>query len=130
MIRYSIVIPTYNNREALNNTLEALNGQSGFEPGEYEAIVVDDGSSEDTYALIRDTPRTYAMTYLYLERTPASCRSRVRNAGWRQAKAPIVVFLDSDMIVAPNYLQELDRYFRAEEDLRSEERRVGKECRL
>ncbi|MCR8656500.1 glycosyltransferase family 2 protein [Paenibacillus endoradicis] len=117
MIKYSVVIPTYNNMVLLNNTLESLNDQLDFENNQYEVIVVDDGSSENTLNAIQDTPRTYSFQYIYLERTTDSCRARVRNIGWRKAQGVFVVFLDADMVVNRNYLSELSRYVDQHSDL-------------
>jgi glycosyltransferase involved in cell wall biosynthesis len=116
-MKYSVVIPAYNNPDILNNTLEALNDQIGFEAGGYEVIVVDDGSPCDLLALVQETPRTYPFRFVRLERMTVSCRSRVRNSGAAIAVGDVIVFLDSDMIVAPNYMQELDAYDTLANDL-------------
>lgn len=117
MIKYSVVIPTYNNKMLLNNTLESLNDQLGFENGRYEVIVVDDGGNDHTLREVEGTPRTYSFQYIYLERSANSCRSKVRNTGWRQARGEFVIFLDSDMIVPRTYLRELNRYLAVNQDL-------------
>lgn len=117
MIRFSVVIPTYNNKVLLNNTLESLNDQLGFDQETYEVIVVDDGSSDDTLGEVKSTPRTYAFSYIYLERSIDSCRARVRNTGWRKAQGKFVVFLDADMIVNRDYLQQLNNYFEQNSDM-------------
>ena len=108
-MKYSFVIPTYNNKVLLKNTLEALNYQPGY--GHYDVVVVDDGSSDDTAGFIRGINRNYDLKYLYLERCEDSCRARTRNHGWRNADGEIVVFIDSDIVVRPDYLAELDRCF-------------------
>jgi glycosyltransferase involved in cell wall biosynthesis len=46
--RFSFVIPTYQNKNLIRNTLEALNRQKDFPYEDYEVIVVDDGSSDGT----------------------------------------------------------------------------------
>ena len=51
-MKFTVVMPTYNNRELLRNTLEALNYQEGYDENDYEVVVVDDGSSVDTYSYI------------------------------------------------------------------------------
>jgi len=117
LIQYSVVIPTYNNKLLLNNTLESLNDQLGFEKGGYEVVVVDDGGTDHTLREIEGTPRTYAFQYIYLERSESSCRSKVRNTGWRQARGKYIIFLDSDMIVPRTYLQELNRYLVQNDDM-------------
>lgn len=111
-MRFSFVIPTYNNRILLKNTLEALNYQEGFGPEDYEVIIADDGSSDLTQEFIQGVNTNYTFQYLYLERCNQSSRARTRNAGWKKATGEIVVFIDSDILVQKNYLQELDRCFR------------------
>lgn len=111
-MRFSIVIPTYNSKRSLRNTLESLNYQSGYKSGDYEVVVADDGSTDDTYDFIKSTPENYQLRYVYLERTAQSCRSRTRNEGRKAAQGEIIAYMDSDMIVKSNFLSEVDRYFR------------------
>ena len=108
---YSIVIPTHNNKVLLKNTLEALNRQRGFSTGSYEVIVVDDGSSDDTWRYVRGVNETSDLRYFYLKRSATSCRSRTRNYGWRHARGDVVAFIDSDILVKDDYLLQLDRCF-------------------
>ncbi len=116
-MKFSFVIPTYNNKVLLKNTLEALNYQKGYCREDYEVIVVDDGSSDNTYEYIKDVNRNYPMKYLYLERDSDSCRSRTRNYGWKNSSGEFIVFIDSDIVVKENYLQELDRCFALSTDM-------------
>lgn len=110
-MKFSVVIPSYNNKVLLKNGLEALNNQIGYSKGDYEVIVVDDGSSDDTGKFIRGVNRNYDLKYYYLPRTAESCRSRTRNHGWKNAVGEIVAFIDSDILVKPDYLAELERCF-------------------
>lgn len=117
MIKFSIVIPAYNNKEVLSNTLTALNLQKGYGMEDYEVIVVDDGSPEKLIDSIREIPVNYTLNYLYLERTPNSCRASARNKGLAKAVGEIVIFLDSDMVVDANYLKEIDRCFKMDKNI-------------
>ncbi len=112
----SIVIPTWNNKELLKNSLEALNDQIDFEH-EYEVVVVDDGSTDDTLDYVTGVNRTYSLEYVYLERCAQSCRARTRNTGWKKARGEIIAFLDSDIVVAKDYVKELYRYFSVSQDI-------------
>lgn len=117
MIKYSFVIPSYQSKRMLKNTLEALNNQEGFGKDDYEVIVVDDGSTDDTYSYIDGINRNYKLKYIYLDRCPDSCRSRARNHGIREAAGDIVIFIDADIIVKKDYLREVSRYYQVEENM-------------
>lgn len=116
-MKFTVVMPTYNNRELLRNTLEALNYQEGYDENDYEVVVVDDGSSVDTYSYIKGVNKNYKLKYYYLERNQDSCRARTRNHGWKNADGDIIAYIDSDIIVGRNYLKELDRCFSVASDI-------------
>lgn len=116
-MKFSFVIPTYNNKVLLRNTLEALNNQRNYGYGDYEVIVVDDGSTDDTYNYIHGVNKNYMLKYLFLERNENSCRSKTRNCGWKNAGGEIVAFIDSDIIVKEDYLLQLERCFSINSDI-------------
>ena len=111
MKKFSFIIPVYNNWKLLKNTLEALNYQEGFCREDYEVVIVDDGSDDDTLSYIRVVNRNYSLKYIFLERCKDSCAARARNYGWRNADGEVIVFIDADIIVRSNYLKELERYY-------------------
>lgn len=117
MLKYSFVIPTYRNKKLLRNSLEALNNQEGFSYGEYEAVIIDDGSDDDTWSYIEGVNRNYSLRFIFLERNSNSCRSKARNIGWRIASGEIIIFIDADIIVKSTHLKELDRCFGMRKDL-------------
>ena len=117
MKKYSFVIPAYQSKKMLRNTLEVLNLQCGFGKQDYEVIIVDDGSTDNTEMFIHGVNRNYDLKYIYLERNEASCRSRARNFGWRAAEGEFIIFIDADILVKNNYLLELERFFRINQDL-------------
>lgn len=117
MKKYSFVIPTYNKKELLRRTLEFINLQKYYPKGEYEVIVVDDGSNDGTSEYIKDMDWTYSLKYIYLERDIKSCRSKARNVGWSKAEGDIIIFLDDDILINEEYLNELDRYYAIDESL-------------
>lgn len=88
----SIVIPTLNEAEVLPSTLEALTAQ----PGPYECLVVDGGSTDGTRARARaagasviDAPRG---------------RGPQMNVGAREARGNLLLFLHADTTLPPNGL--------------------------
>jgi GT2 family glycosyltransferase len=91
----SVVIPTLNRPDALPRTLDALANQS-FEG--FEVIVVEDAKNE---APLPDPDPRLAFRTLRAERPGAS---HARNAGWRAAASPVVLFLGDDIIASRDLL--------------------------
>lgn len=116
-MKFSFVIPTYNKREVLRRTLDALNRQEGYTREDYEVIVVDDGSQRAVYEAIRGVNRNYYLNYLYLQRFADSCRARSRNYGIKLARGKYIAFIDDDIIVTPRHLRELERYYNQSENM-------------
>jgi glycosyltransferase involved in cell wall biosynthesis len=95
----SVVIPSKNRAEALDETLEGLRDQT-VGAYEYEVIVADDGSTPP----IRLHPRWNGpkCTVVRLEGRE---RSAARNTGARTAQGQILVFLDDDISVRRDFLE-------------------------
>jgi len=95
----SVIIPTYNRRDSLRNTLNSLAHQTY--PGDYfEVIVVDDGSTDGTEEIVAET---FPFTLRYFWQINQG-DAAARNFGAQQSRADILVFLDDDMWVDPGYL--------------------------
>ncbi|MHB8062514.1 MAG: glycosyltransferase family 2 protein [Ruminiclostridium sp.] len=111
MKKYSFVIPTYNNKFQLKNSLVALNLLEGFQVNDFEVIVVDDGSNDNTKDYIKGINKNYELRYIYVERCMDSCRSRARNYGIKMAEGEIIIFIDADIIVKKDYLLEVEKCY-------------------
>lgn len=97
MVRASIIIPTYNDADALELCLAALRTQT-LSPAEREILVVDNGS--DTPPPTRDTVE--GLTIL-TEPGPGSYRAR--NTGLHRAKGEVLAFTDADCIPDPSWIE-------------------------
>lgn len=95
---FSIVIPTYNRAELVARTVAAFLAQEG---ANFEVIVVDDGSSDDTALRLR------CIADRRLRLVPQANRglAAARNAGFAQAQGRYVLFNDDDIIPEPGFLQ-------------------------
>jgi glycosyltransferase involved in cell wall biosynthesis len=95
----SIVIPTYNRKDLLRETLQSL-AQQTYPSDRFEIIVVDDGSSDGTQEI---TAEAFPFTLRYVQQHNQG-DAAARNFGAQQSQADILVFLDDDILVEPDYL--------------------------
>ncbi|GHJ06932.1 hypothetical protein TPA0907_12990 [Micromonospora humidisoli] len=98
----SVVIPTFNRSRMLRQTLGNLARQR-LPTDSFEVIVADDGSSDDTRAVVREAARTLRIRY-HFQPDEGYRVGAARNAGAGLATAPILVFLDTGAFVGPDYL--------------------------
>ena len=96
----SVILPSHNRRELLPGAIASVLGLSFTD---WELIVVDDGSQDDSAAVVapfRSDPRVR-----YITQTQQG-RSAARNRGIELAQGEWVAFLDSDDRYLPNGLQD------------------------
>lgn len=94
----SLIIPTYNRGDVLLETLEMAVVQ---EYGTYEIIVVDQTKSIDSRLPSYLSPAGDRIRYIHL---PEPNLPAARNAGIRAAKGDIILFVDDDVRIEPDYL--------------------------
>lgn len=99
-LQASIVVPTRNRVAAVRALLAALDAQR-IDPASFEVIVVCNASLDETAAAVRAREAAYALRLIELTEAGASI---ARNAGARAARAPIVIFLDDDIAVVPDFV--------------------------
>ena len=63
-LKASVIVPTYNRKKLLNYTLESLSKQT-MNKEEYEIIICDDGSNDNTFELIRKYEKMMNIKYCY-----------------------------------------------------------------
>jgi serine acetyltransferase/GT2 family glycosyltransferase len=97
----SVVIATYNRHDLLRRLLEQLDNQT-IDPSHYEAIAVDDGSKEDTRAVLAGLKTRYP---LRIERQTNSGAAVARQRGVDLARGKVIVVVDDDMQVASTFLE-------------------------
>jgi glycosyltransferase involved in cell wall biosynthesis len=108
-LRISVVIPTCRRPELLARCLAALMGQS-LGPHAYEIIVVDDGHTADTQAVV-DVLRTRASAPVLRYVRPRHGRgpALARNVGWRAAYGRTIAFTDDDTVPDRDWLANGER---------------------
>ncbi len=95
----SVVIPAYNAARTLGACLHALN-RSSFPREQYEVIVVDDGSTDETAALAESLG---ARVIRRPNRGPAAARNR----GVEAARGDLILFTDADCEPAPDWIAQM-----------------------
>ncbi len=99
-LKFSIIIPTYNGGDLLRSCLESVCALK-FPKQDFEVIVVDNNSNDDSADIIGSFP----VTKVDDKRHQSSYAAR--NAGLEIARGEIIAFTDSDCEVDPNWLSAL-----------------------
>jgi GT2 family glycosyltransferase len=95
----SVVIPTYNRRQGLRRCLDSLAAQR--HPPPFEALVVNDGSTDGTSRLLAEYDPPYPLrTFSGARGGPAAARNR----GAAAAQGDYLLFLDDDTVADPDLL--------------------------
>ena len=102
-VEISVTIVTRNRAWVLGHCLRALADQS-LDPSRYEIVVVDDGSTDETPAVVAEAQR-HARCEIRVFRFPEHPGiSAVRNCSVREARGTLIVFVDSDGLVPRSFL--------------------------
>jgi glycosyltransferase involved in cell wall biosynthesis len=105
----SVVIPAFNAAGLVGQTLESLRLQT-FQ--NFEALIVDDGSTDATAAVVQEFCN--ADRRFSLMRRPHAGLPATRNAGMEQARGEFIAFLDADDLWLPEKLERQMKLFRAD----------------
>ena len=98
----SVVIPAYNAEKTIGRALKSVENQSLIPE---EVIVIDDCSSDQTNAIIREFMKDSRLVIRHEVQSINSGASSARNAGWLLASGKYVAFLDADDMWHPNKLE-------------------------
>ncbi len=102
----SVIIPTYNRLSMLRQTIESLMQQT-YPADHYELIVVDDGSTDGTFAYLEELTEGQRLRAIHQTNSgPAAAR----NTGVQAAKYEWLAFTDDDCCVNPDWLTSLARF--------------------
>ena len=108
----SVIVVCWNSADVLGRCLEQLQAQ---DYANYEIVVVDDGSQDDT---LQVAERAATHGELTIVRSPRNqgC-PHARNLGLARARGEIVAFIDADGFAAPSWLRHLVAAFAADETI-------------
>ena len=109
-IKPSVVIPAYNAESVIQHCLDALERQS-IDRTKFEVIVVDDGSTDNTAAIVS------ANNSCKLIRQDNQGPAAARNRGANEAQGNVVIFIDADCEPSSSWLDEMLKPFEKEDNL-------------
>lgn len=104
MLSVSVVIPIRNAARTLPHCLGAL---AQLDPAPHEIILVDNGSTDESLALIRAFAEDHAARDVRVLEEPRRGAAAARNTGFRAATGDVIAFTDADCAPDPVWLQHL-----------------------
>lgn len=104
MVQISIIIPVYNTSQFLPRCIESCLAQN-IPADQYEIIAIDDGSTDDSLAVLRSYENTRENIKVYAQKNQK--QGAARNNGLKKANGEYIWFVDSDDWVEPNVLGDI-----------------------
>jgi glycosyltransferase involved in cell wall biosynthesis len=98
----SVIIPTYNRKASLERTLESISRQT-YPSARFEVIVVDDGGQDGSGSVAQNE---YPFILYYLRQSNRGAAA-ARNYGAAAARGEVLIFLDDDINVSPQFVESL-----------------------
>jgi len=113
----SVIVPSFNRRSEIEALLNSLDQQKlSFD--EFEVVVVDDGSTDDTQECVGTFIDAKRLTIQFI-RQDHKGPGAARNLGMENARGDVFVFIDSDCTAPPDWLAVIKRAFDADPELRA-----------
>ncbi|MBP3712730.1 MAG: glycosyltransferase [Bacteroidaceae bacterium] len=101
-MKYSIVVPVYNRPDEVDELLQSLSRQTFRD---MEVIIVEDGSLHPCEEVVRRYAGKLQLRYYTKEN---SGPGPTRNFGAEHSQGDFLIFLDSDCVIPPDFLKEVD----------------------
>lgn len=112
--KLSILIPCYNNGSYLIQLIDGFRHQTS---SDWEMLIVDDGSSDDTPQVIRDNIKDLPnVQYMSRKREPKGSVT-CRNIGLELSKGKYICHLDADDLVTPTFVEDRVAFMESHPDL-------------
>lgn len=108
--KISVVVPTYNRANLLVKCLESLIDQD-YPKNNYEIIVADDGSTDDTKTIIENLIKVTKSPKINYFKQANSGPASVRNLGIKQSQGDIIALTDSDCEANEDWLKNITESF-------------------
>lgn len=104
-MKFSVIIPLYNKAPYVNKAIESVMCQTNRN---FELIVVDDGSTDDSLAIARSALEMCELPYQLIHQANSGV-STTRNNGVAASHGEFLCFLDADDWWAPTFLEKINK---------------------
>ncbi len=102
-IKLSVIIPTYNKADLLQQTLDALSKQN-LDVSQWQLVVVNDGSTDNTDEILKTFSDIWKGNIELIKPEANLGRAKARNLGAESASGDYLLFLDDDIVAPVNLL--------------------------
>lgn len=109
---FSIIVPMYNAAKSIRLCLESILRQN-FD--DYEVIIINDGSTDDSESICRDVTNGHDNVFLYTFENGGVGKARRR--GIQRARGDFLIFVDIDDFISPDLLKTLSGIIRLHYDV-------------
>lgn len=110
MMFFSIIVPLYNKERFILNTLESLLSQT---LSDYELIIIDDQSSDESYQLTKQFLAKHDLNYRLLQNEINRGVGYSRNRGISIAKGQYLIFLDADdVLMHSDFFEQVQKHLK------------------
>lgn len=106
-MKFSVIVPTYNEEKDISRTLKAL---ENLQWPDFEVMIVDDASKDRTPEIIRSFSDRLP-NFRFLPQTINRGVSAVRNIAIRAAEGDVMVMVNADVLLPPDFMQKMVPYF-------------------
>lgn len=103
----TVVVCTYNRAASLRRALDSLVVQETGGAFLYEILVVDDGSTDDTHAVVQEAAAAAGVPVRYVREECGRGVAGARNRGIAEADSDWIAFCDDDQLAAKDWLENL-----------------------
>ena len=101
---FSIIVPMYNAAKSIRLCLDSILRQN-FD--DYEVVIINDGSTDDSESICREVTNEYDNVFLYTFENGGVGKARRR--GIQRARGDFLIFVDVDDFISPDLLKRLAR---------------------
>lgn len=109
---FSIIVPMYNASKSIKLCLESILRQN-FD--DYEVVIINDGSTDDSESICREVTNGYDNVFLYTFENGGVGKARRR--GIQRARGDFLIFVDVDDFISPDLLKRLARIIELHDDI-------------